>query len=77
MDPEVVVEFAGVVRIVLRDSIDLEGPGGVDAVEVGKGEMADRAGDFEEGQQDGAAGDQAGKRGLAAIEQRQAEIRRA
>ena len=66
--PKCSVELAGVLVVILRDAVDGERAGGVQAFEEGKGHLADGAGDFEEGEEDGAVGDQVVEGGFAAVE---------
>src|ERR1017187_8379260 len=55
-DAEILVELARVAGAVLRDAVDGESPGEVEALQEWKSQLADRTGDLEEGQQCGAAG---------------------
>src|ERR1017187_8234802 len=74
-DAKIFVELARVARVVLRDAVDRESPGRMEALQKRKRQLADRAGDLEEGQQRRPASGYLPQANVTAAQKFQADIR--
>src|ERR1017187_8654951 len=72
---KILVKLARVARVVLRDAVDRQSPGRVETLQKRKRQLADRAGDLEECQQDRSAGGDLPQGGRTAAQEFQADIR--